>query len=185
MPLYLGLVHYPVYNKHGETIASAITTLDLHDLARLSATYGLRRFYVITPLTDQQELAERVIQHWTEGYGAAYNRDRKEAMQGIAVVPSLEDAVTAVQTAEGARPYLMATDASRHEEEEIDVQAAREILESGRAVILLLGTAWGLHRLVLERCNAVLEPIEGVGPYNHLSVRTAAAILLDRLVVRC
>ena len=184
MPLYLGLVHYPVYNKHGETIASAITTLDLHDLARLSATYGLKRFYVITPLADQQELAHRVIRHWTEGYGAAYNRDRKEAMQGIAVVPSLEDAVTSVQAAQGVRPYLIATDAGRHEDKEIDFQAAREVLESGRAVILLLGTAWGLHRLVLDRGDAVLEPVQGVGPYNHLSVRTAAAILLDRLVVQ-
>lgn len=181
MNLYLGLVHYPVYNKHGEAIASAITTLDLHDLARLSATYGLRRLYVITPLDDQQELAQRVIRHWTQGYGAAYNRDRKEAMEGIAVVPSIEDVVAAVQVTEGARPYLMATDAARHEEKEIGLRAAREVLESGRAMILLLGTAWGLHRLVLDRSDAVLEPIEGAGRYNHLSVRTAAAILLDRL----
>ncbi|MFO7784786.1 MAG: tRNA (guanosine(37)-N1)-methyltransferase TrmD, partial [Desulfatiglandales bacterium] len=68
--LYIGLVHYPVYNKNGDTIASAVTTLDLHDLARLSATYGLKRFFIITPLEDQQELVERVIRHWTTGHGA-------------------------------------------------------------------------------------------------------------------
>lgn len=184
MPLYLGLVHYPVYNKHGETIASAITTLDLHDLARLSATYGVKRFFVITPLEDQQELAQQVIRHWTEGYGASYNRDRREAMQGIAVVPSLEDAVAEIQAAEGEPPYWMATDAARQKGMEIGVRAARGLLKSGRTVFLLLGTAWGLHRLVLDRSDAVLEPVEGVGTYNHLSVRTAAAILLDRLVAR-
>jgi hypothetical protein len=30
----------------------------------------------------------------------------------------------------------------------------------------------------------VLTPIDGRGPYNHLSVRSAGAILLDRLFGR-
>ncbi len=50
MPLYVGLVHFPVYNKHQETIASAITPLDIHDFARLSKTYGIKGFFVLRPL---------------------------------------------------------------------------------------------------------------------------------------
>ena len=83
--LYVGLVHYPVYNKNHERIASAITTFDLHDLSRLAKTYGVKRLYVITPLEDQQELADRVIQHWTTGYGATYNPNRREALELISV----------------------------------------------------------------------------------------------------
>ena len=63
MRLYIGLLHYPVYNKNYETIASAITNTDLHDLARLARTYGAKKFFVITPLRDQQELAGRILKH--------------------------------------------------------------------------------------------------------------------------
>jgi hypothetical protein len=180
--LYLGLVHYPVYNKNGDKIVSAITTLDLHDLARLCATYGLRRYFVINPLTDQQILARRVIEHWTQGYGATYNKDRKEAVEGISVVSSVGDAAEAVRESEGEFPLIMATDASRQKKNEIGFQSARKIVTDGHPVFLLLGTAWGLHREVLEQADFVLEPIEGPGHYNHLSVRTAAAIILDRLL---
>ena len=55
--LYLALTHYPVVNKRGEIIASALTNLDLHDIARVARTYGVKGYYVITPLEDQRELA--------------------------------------------------------------------------------------------------------------------------------
>lgn len=179
--LYLGLVHYPVYNKNGDKIASAITTLDLHDLARLSATYGLKRYYVVTPLTDQRILAEKVVKHWTRGYGARYNRDRKEAVEAISVVGEIHEAVSAIEEETGKRPFIMATDASHQKEKEMRFPLARELLSGDRPVLLLLGTAWGLHRETFGQVDAVLEPIEGEGTYNHLSVRTAAAIILDRL----
>ena len=35
---------------------------------------------------------------------------------------------------------------------------------------------------VFARADMVLEPIVGAGKYNHLSVRGAAAIILDRLL---
>lgn len=180
--LYVGLVHYPVYNKNGDTIASAVTTLDLHDLARLSTTYGLRRFFVITPLEDQKELAERVIRHWTTGYGAGYNPNRKEALEQIEVVASIEDAADAIRIAEKASPLLIATDAGNDHEPLLEFPAAGDMLRQDRPVMLLFGTAWGLHRDVLDSVDHVLEPVEGVAGYNHLSVRTAAAVILDRLV---
>ena len=51
-------------------------------------------------------------------------------------------------------------------------------------VLLLFGTAWGLHDELLETVDYVLAPIAGRNGYNHLSVRTAAAIIMDRLVGR-
>lgn len=182
LKLYTGLVHYPVYNKNGETIASAVTTLDLHDLARLSATYGVKRFFVITPLEDQQELIEKIVRHWTTGYGAGYNQDRKEAIEQLEIVDSIEDAADAVSIAENAAPLLIATDAGKGREPLLDYRAAGDMLRQDRPVMLLFGTAWGLHRDVLDRADRVLEPVEGIAGYNHLSVRAAAAVILDRLV---
>ena len=61
---------------------------------------------------------------------------------------------------------------------------ARKLIEEGRVVLLLFGTAWGLHDELLETVDYVLAPVTGRNGYNHLSVRTAAAIIMDRLVGR-
>lgn len=181
MRLYIGLVHYPVYNKNYQRIAAAITTFDLHDLARLAKTYDARRFFVITPLDDQRTLAEQVRSHWTDGYGARYNQDRKEAIELIAVVPSLERAMETIAEKEGETPLLIATDASEQKNRPISFNKARGILQDEKAVIVIFGTAWGLDTAILGRADYVLEPVLGRTGYNHLSVRTAAAIILDRL----
>ena len=56
--LYVALTHYPVVNKRNEIIASALTNLDLHYLARTAMTFGLPKLYVVTPVGEQQRLAE-------------------------------------------------------------------------------------------------------------------------------
>jgi len=181
MRLYIALLHYPVYNKNDERIASAITTVDLHDLARLSRTYGVKRFFIITPLTDQQRLAERVKSHWTEGYGAVYNPDRKFALEIACVSGSLEETIREIEDAERERPLLIATDASNQNVRSLDYKEAKQMIRSDRVLMILFGTAWGLDRAVIQEADYLLDPIIGPTPYNHLSVRTAAAIILDRL----
>jgi tRNA (guanine37-N1)-methyltransferase len=182
MRLYIGLVHYPVYNKNDLTIASAVTTLDLHDMSRLSRTYGVKGFYVITPLEDQRKLVDRVKTHWIEGYGSQYNRFRKEAIELVRVASSLEQAVDAAGEIEGEAPVLMATDAATQDGRNLSFEQARRILrQDQRPVMVIFGTAWGLDQGVIQRSDYVLDPIVGRGAYNHLSVRSAAAIVLDRL----
>ena len=181
MHLYIGLVHYPVYNKNLETITSAVTITDLHDLARLARTYDVTRFYVVTPLEDQQALTERVKRHWTEGYGASYNQDRKEALKLLAVVPTLEDAVDAIEKTSGRKPLIIATDARQQKGSALSFKNARKRIQDGKRVLLIFGTAWGLDRALLDRADFILDPIAGRSDYNHLSVRTAAAIILDRI----
>ncbi len=181
MRLYIGLLHYPVYNKNNQIIASAITNLDLHDLSRLSMTYGVKRLFVITPLEDQRTLAERIILHWTNGYGARYNIDRKEAFKITCIARSLEEAIETIRETEGEKPILIATDASKRARASITFSRAIDILNSERPVFILFGTAWGLHEEVIDMADFMLEPIRGKHDYNHLSVRTAAGIILDRL----
>ena len=182
MRLYIGLVHYPVYNKNYRIIASAITILDLHDISRLARTYDVRRFFVITPLVDQQMLAEQVRRHWTEGYGARYNSHRQEAIKLIRVAPSLEQTIKEIAEGEGENPLVIATDASKQKGRALSFEQARCIIQADKVVMLIFGTAWGLEDEVITRADYVLDPLLGRGNYNHLSVRTAAAIILDRLV---
>jgi hypothetical protein len=182
MRLYIGLLHYPVRNKNGCRIASAVTTLDIHDMARLARTYEVRKFFVVTPLEDQKCLVERIRTHWTEGYGATYNRHRRDAMGLVAVSDSLEQAAQEMTRSEGERPLLVATDASWHEERRISYEGLRTLIHGEQKVVsLLFGTAWGLAPAVYGCVDFVLDPICGRGDYNHLSVRSAAAIILDRV----
>jgi hypothetical protein len=182
MELYIGLVHHPVYNKRYETIASAVTIFDLHDIARTAVTYNVKRFLVITPLEDQQQLVGRVVDHWVKGFGAQYNANRKEALELIDVVPSIKDAMEQAAGKNGSRPLVVATDARETEFRSISFENLRRLLAEPSPVLILFGTAWGLHRQVLEHADFVLEPVKGPAHYNHLSVRSAAAIILDRLI---
>ncbi len=184
MHLYLGLVHYPVYNKKYETIASAVTTVDVHDLSRLAKTYNAKGVLIITPLEDQQKLVSRIYEHWTKGFGARYNPHRKEAIELVKVCSSIEEATSQIEEIEKARPLLMATDASQTSGRTISYDQAREMLKNGELILLLFGTAWGLIEEVLEGADYVLEPVWGIEDYNHLSVRTAAAIIVDRIAGR-
>lgn len=180
----MGLLHYPVYNKNHETIASAITTFDLHDCSRLAKTYGVKTFFVITPLKDQQELARRVLNHWTVGYGAEYNRTRKDALELMAVSSSLDACIDEITTREAERPVLIVTDASRKKVPGLTYAKARAMVMADQVILLLFGTAWGLVDDVFKKADYLLDPVEGATGYNHLSVRSAAAIILDRLAGR-
>ncbi len=184
MRVYVGLVHYPVYNKNREMIASSVTTLDVHDIARLSRTYDVKTYYIITPLEEQQRLIMDILNHWTNGYGAKYNPDRKEALSLVRITSSLEDAIDEIEEREGKRPIIISTDANRMEEKTISYKETSDLIKKGEPIFLLLGTAWGLYKSVLDMSDYILEPIYGRSNYRHLSVRTAAAIIIDRLIGR-
>jgi len=181
--LYVALAHYPVVNKNGAIIASAITNLDLHDISRAAKTYGIRSYYVVTPLEDQQALAKKIIAHWIDGSGADYNPSRGSALELIHIKSSLAEAAEHIECVENEYPQIVATCARRHPSN-ISFEAFRGILEEGRPHLLVFGTAWGLAETFISKADYVLEPISGIREYNHLSVRAAAAIILDRLIVK-
>lgn len=179
--LYLALVHHPVENKRGDIIASALTTIDMHDIARASLTFGVRALFIVTPLVDQQILAREVIDHWTHGVGGVLNPHRKEALSLIRVVTCFEEAVAQVAEETQGPMITVATSASMGVNSVPMAFVAREI-GKGTAVIIALGTAWGLSKAFVNGCDLLMEPISGVNGYNHLSVRSAASIILDRMV---
>ena len=183
--LFVALLHFPVYNKAREIVATSLTTLNLHDLGRLTVTYGVSGCYVVTPLQRQRELAHQMIAHWTQGYGATYNPTRAEALQDMQVVEHLEAVEQDIVQRCGVAPKLIATDA-RPFPQCISYMALRQIIwQQCEVFLLLLGTGWGLAEEVMTRCEYILAPIYGLTPYNHLPVRVAAGIMLDRLLGAC
>ncbi len=175
------LVHHPVVNKIGETIGSAVTNLDLHDIARASKTYGIDNYYIVTPYEDQQKLVTEILEHWKTGHGAKYNPARKEALELVSLATSLEEVRERVTKSRGHAPLLLTTSA-KVQDKTLTYEDARARIEKKEAMLLLFGTAHGLTPEVMDMADYSLMPVGANTGYNHLSVRSAVSIVLDRLL---
>ena len=180
-PISVGLIHHPVSDKQGDVITSSITNLDLHDIARSAKTYGLRHFFVAHPVRALRSLASKICEHWSVGFGAEYNPNRKEALEQIKIVQDLDDMILNLEQVYKKRPKLITTSAKVSENSISFSKMRAELCLSQDPYLILLGTGWGLHEEILIRADYHLEPIYGPTPYNHLSVRAAAAIMFDKL----
>ncbi len=178
--LSVALVHHPVYDKHRKVVATALTNLDLHDIARSSRTYGVESFFIVHPVAAQRELAQRIAAHWTGEEGAEKNDFRRQAIDLLHVVPDLATAIAALSQRHGRAPLVAATAARETPHKTV---AFREFsaMSRERPALLVLGTGWGLTDELVDGCDLRLPPVHGTGAYNHLSVRSACAIILDRL----
>ena len=179
--IFLALVHYPVYNKERDTIASALTTIDIHDFSRIARTYQLGGVWIVTPLKSQKDLLDRMVNHWTRGFGATYNPNRKDALQVLEQADTVDEMTDKIHHATGKDVKSVATSA-RSFPHSIPIHILSETInQSPDTFVLLFGTGWGLSETLIEKCEWVLTPIRPYG-YNHLSVRSAAAIICDRLI---
>lgn len=180
----VALVHYPVLDGQGAVVTTAVTNLDVHDLARSARTYGCSDYFVVHPVAAQRELVERIREHWTEGSSGKRIPDRKEALTVLRIVDSLEAAVAALSEGAGRDGVEVWVTAARKVGPSLTFEAARARIEGeGKPVLVVFGTGWGLAPGVIEGADARLEPIRAVrGEYNHLSVRAACAIAMDRLL---
>lgn len=181
-PIYLALIHYPVVNKNGQITGSALTNMDLHDIARAGRTFGVKAYYVVTPYEDQQTLAAQIIVHWTHGHGGTVNPARKSALERVRVAQTFEAACNDIENEQGQRVVKVATSANSLGATRSCRQLRQELMMGNAPHVLVFGTAWGLAPEVMDQCDHILEPIQGSGSYNHLSVRSAASIYLDRLI---
>ena len=117
-----------------------------------------------------------------EGFGAAYNPHRSQALQRVALAASLEQVEEEIAKENGGPPVLVATSA-RITPDTTGYREMRKIMkERGGAYLLLFGTGWGMTDEVMQKASYTLRPVYGRGGYNHLSVRSAASIVLDRLL---
>ena len=155
--------------------------MDLHDIARACRTYGIKKYLLVTPLAQQREMAKRIAGHWTSGWGSEYNPDRKEAFSTLKIFASVQKALAWVLEKEKREPFKIATTAKRHAGARHWLSLKREILKKDHSPVFMFGTGWGLHDEVMDISDAVMTPITGgCDGWNHLSVRSAVGITLDR-----
>ncbi len=180
--IYVGLVHYPVYNKNKEIIATSVTNFDIHDISRTCRTYDVKKYFIITPVDAQQELTNRIIGYWQEGDGIEFNKNRKEAFENTVLSDSVKRAADKIREMEGKTPKIVTTSAKRFPNTVSYTEMGKEIISDDSPYLILFGTGWGLTDEMMEMSYKILEPVRGNTKYNHLSVRSAVSIILDRLL---
>jgi len=123
-------------------------------------------------------LTARIARHWQEGYGASYNPDRCRALECLQLIDSFEEAL-ADWSALNKEDGIAVLTGARHNGG-IDYPEAKQLAKQ-RPVLLVFGTGHGLAAELYKPERPCLAPVRA-GRYNHLSVRTAAAVILDRLL---
>lgn len=180
--IFVALVHYPVYNKNKEIVATSVTNFDIHDISRSAKTYDLRNYYIITPVDSQIILTNKIIGFWQEGFGKEYNKDRNDAFTRTLVKKSIEETIKDIEDKTNKKVKIITTSAKTFENS-ISFKDLSNILYTDKesAYLILFGTGWGLTKEIMDMSTYILEPIRPNSEYNHLSVRSAASIIFDRL----
>jgi len=180
--LYIALLHYPVYNKDGKVVTTSIANMDIHDIARVSRTYGVRNFFVVNPLPAQRDLACEIINHWSRGYGAVFNPPRREAFELVRLKANLGEVQAEILEQTGFSPQIIVTGANFKDRLLTFADLKKMIRNDNLPYLLIFGTGSGIAYEIADRADYRLEPVKGNGNYNHLAVRSAVAIIIDRIM---
>jgi tRNA (guanine37-N1)-methyltransferase len=180
---FVALLHSGVYLKDGRVGTTSVTSIDLHDIARSAATYNVKDYFVVTPLIDQQKIVKTILDFWQEKEsGIEYNKHRHEAISRVHVVEQLENAIEKIEKKCGKKPIIIGTSArfEHGEKKMISYHDQTKVWAHDRPVLILLGTGHGMGQELMDKCDYFLAPLQGFSKFNHLSVRSAAAIIFDK-----
>lgn len=181
MKLYIALIHYPVYDINKKIIVSSIVPYDIVDISRASRTFGVKKYFIVHPFKAQRDTIKRIIDFWTKEKGSFYNEDRKEALKLVSIKRNLNEVIKFIEKEENKKPKIILTSARKFENN-INYEKLKEIIIE-YPVLIVFGTGWGI---VVDKVkhDFILEPIYGFpkeNSYNHLTVRSACSIILDRI----
>jgi hypothetical protein len=145
-------------------------------------TYGIAGFYIIHPNDRQKEIFDHILGFWRTEVAIHYNPHRVDALSVINFTKTIDDTVKEIKNLEGSDPFIITTTAQKRDNQDSFIDIKAIINHAQRPVLLLFGTGNGLHESVHLLAHHVLVPIQVASGYNHLSVRSAVAIVLDRLL---
>ncbi len=176
--MYIALLHFPMVNRRGEVVATALTSMDVPDIARTARTYGARRYFVATPLPSQRKIATVLRDFWLD---EDQDSSRRQAMELVHICSDIGDCYEEICRLEEQSPLVLGTSARDGLPYPLTSwQEARDLVAE-RPVLICFGTGHGMADELLQACDGILPPIWGGTEYNHLSVRAAVAAILDRI----
>lgn len=178
--IHIALLHYPIKDKLGNIITTAVTNFDVHDIARVSASVGFSSYFIITPIKEQHALVSRITKHWIEGVGGEKNTARRQALQTIRLAYSLEEAKSKIFEKTNKDVKIITTSAANYNNS-ISLENFAKELNENYSYLLVFGTGWGIDEQIVKNSDYILKPIVYDTDYNHLCVRSAVSIFADRI----
>jgi tRNA (guanine37-N1)-methyltransferase len=178
---YTALLHNDVLVGDDKTPGTtSVTSMDIHDIARSSRTFGIEHYFVVTHLVDQQKIVQKLLDFWMST-GIEYNASRHDAVKHVSLEDNLEKVIEAIEKKEGKKPVVIATSAREIDHSNVITFYDQEkVWALDRPVLLIFGTGRGMSEERLKAADFLLKPVLSFSDYNHLSVRSAVAIVLDR-----
>ena len=180
------LLHAPVTNRQGEAVTTAVTNMDIHDISRTCRTYEVNQYYLVNPIPEQREVVDAILEYWRTEKSRTWHPDRFEALSRTHFVENFSQVKTDLASRYPNLPVEVTMPDARPlpEQESYAAVKLRWESETPAIKIIVLGTGGGVAKEFYPEVNTYLAPLYGpLGSegYNHLSVRSAAAIILDRL----
>lgn len=182
-PVYVALLHFPIKNRNGQLVTTAVTNMDIHDISRSARTFGIAGYFIVTPIEVQHQLVGRILSHWRGESSRKYHPDRFEAVSLVRLVHNFDEVKTAIKVKHGEEPEVVLTDAAPlpNAVSYVDYRQELTSLSRTKPAVIVFGTGWGVSEVFYPEVHRILAPVCGPESYNHLSVRAAVAIILDRL----
>ncbi len=182
--VFIALLHYPAMDKEGNLIITSFTTMDLHDIARPARAYEINTYYIVQPVDGQREVIKRQIDYWLSEEGQRTNPTRHEVVKLVKLCYTYEEVIEDMVQRRGKKPVVVGTDARTYPNTISYEELRKEIHKRERDFLIVFGTGYGIPPSLMQTFDLILEPVYGAGDWNHLSVRNAVAIILDRLLSR-
>lgn len=179
---YVVIMHSQVIVGDGHKVGhTSVASIDIHDIARSCKTYGIKNFFIVTQLEDQFKIVNTFFDFWHSKKGKDYNLSRYNAIESVILKKTFESVIEHIKQKENADPIIITTSAKPHGNSvKIDYFSQGLVWKENRPVLIVFGTGQGLSDEIMNKSNFILTPIRGLTSYNHLSVRSAAAVILDR-----
>jgi hypothetical protein len=145
----------------------------------------------------------RIVGHWRKDQSQQYHPKRFDALSLVRLVHDFQEVKSAIRAECGEDPEVVMPDARplANPVSYAQLRAELEDPKRTRPLVIVFGTGWGIAEPFYPEVHRILAPIHGPKQestessemsaelnensepkrYNHLSVRAAAAIVLDRL----
>ncbi len=180
--VYVAVLHYPMLGKDGKVVTTAVANMDVHDIARSCRTYNVKRYYIVNNLPMQRQIVLRVLNYWKSGFGMEYNPSRAEALKIVKLVSYYEDLIEDITRENATSPITIFTSAKPRDNTVTYEKMKEIVLRDEKPILFLFGTGQGMPLEISKTCDFSLAPIRGKSDFNHLSVRSAVSITLDRII---
>ncbi len=182
--VFIALLHYPALDKHGRIIITSFATMDLHDIARPARAYEINTYYIVQPVDGQRSVIKKQLDYWLSEEGLRTNPTRNEVVKLVKLLYTFDEVIEDIINTRGRRPIIIGTDARDYPNKVSYDFLRSEIKKRDRDFLIVFGTGYGIPPDLMKTFDYILEPVYGAGNWNHLSVRNAVAIILDRLFSR-